>query len=57
LWGSRKYRTSRSIQSDFHGSYFAEDKYLEILWLMRPYGYEDNTLKIVDILREFSQDS
>jgi hypothetical protein len=32
-------------------------KHLEILWLMRPYGHEDNAFKIVDILKEFSQDS
>jgi hypothetical protein len=35
----------------------AEDKYLEILWLVGHHGYEDNSLKIVDILKEFSQDS
>ena len=35
----------------------AKDKYLEILWLMGPHGYEDNSLKIVYILKELSQDS
>jgi hypothetical protein len=44
-------------EANFELYYIAEDKYLEILWLMGPHRYEDNSLKIVDILKEFSQGS